>query len=408
MAPSGFVDKEYSTKVSTTAPPTSIPDDIFQAGLAASQYDSDGEDPFRPQAKRFMQTEHQKEQQKRALEIRRVAWTIRKIRYQRQNRFRKLPPELVLKLMQHTHLDDLFDLIDSSDLNQTIFHVHKMAIFRGIEIEQFPGWKWLFGDSKHRTPAQSQHLKDAIFSKNHSPDPRRLGWAHDEQLVKILRMIDNNEFTGLRNVTFLQDMENLIDKDMQVTESYTKMKIARRTAMCLRSLTFQRPEIVNKEDWTGFRSQVTINTPSWEIRSQLINEQPVSIQAEMRSIFKIVIEELYHRFEPMLLEWERRHYRIPNTRRNPQELKKWMSKLVTGLILQEVILRWRADFGWWYSESINDLAYALAELLDAHDGGVVGVIEEVKKGVDFGKSIGLELESLLEGTLAGDFLMSSV
>ena len=456
MAPGDFVDMESSAEIPFTLSPNSIPDDIFQAALAASEHDSDGEDPYGPQPKRFMQTEHQKEEQKRALEIRKVAWTLRKMRKNRQRSmkqkqrpcpFQKLPPELVLKLMQHTRWEDLVDFRDSSATNRSIFKTNLKAILRGIEIEQFPEWRWLFGDSKRRTPAQSQHLKDAIFSENQFPATLRLVRGErpfktlrmidneftemrdviflqdmqnrigvdikaTESYTKILRMIDNNEFTGMRNVIFLQDMQNRIDVDIKATESYTKMKISRRTAICLRSLTSQQPRIVNKNDGTEYQLIVL----PWEARSQLINEQPASTKAEIRSIVKIVIEDFYRRLEQLVLEWERRHYRNPDNRGRPQELKKWMSKLVTGLILETVIPAWRAMaigglptllFVCLYHRFISALTWDLRELLDEHDRGTVDVIEKVREGVEFGKSVGLDLETLLEGTMAGDFLAFS-
>ena len=415
---------ESSAEIPFTVPLNSIPDDIFQEALAASKYDPEGEDPYGPQPKRFMQTEHQKEQQKRALEIRKVAWTLRKMRKNRERSkkrkqrpcpFQKLPSELVLKLMQHTRWEDLVRLRKSSAINRSIFKANFKAILRGIEIEQFPEWKWLFGDSKHRTPAQSQHLKDAIGSENQYPAqyPALFGWVHDEQLFEILRMIDKNEFTGVRNVVFLQDMQHRIEVDIKATESYTNMKISRRTAMCLRSLTFQRPRIVIEKDGTECRPIAL----SWEARSQLINEQPASTQAEFRSIVKIVIEKLYRELEEPVLEWELWHYKNPDNRGRPQELKKWISKLVTGLILKGVIPAWRAMntdglptllFVCLYPQLISALIWDLRELLDVHDKGTVDVIEKVRESVEFGKSIGLDLETLLEGTAAGNFLTFSV
>lgn len=253
---------ECSIEITFTEPqpeiPDDIPDDIYQAALAASQHDSDGEDPYEPQPKRFMQTEHQKRRQKRDLEIRKLAWTIRKMRLKKQKQrpspFEKLPSELVLKLMQHTQLQNIVDLIKSSPINRKIFRANDEAVFRGIEIEQFPEWKWLFGDSKYRTSAQSQHLKNAIMSENRPKNLGAHGWAYDKQLLEFLRLIDNNEFTGVRNVRFLQDMQDYVDLDVKATESYARTTIARRTAICLRSLTFRRPDIVNEEERTGKRT----------------------------------------------------------------------------------------------------------------------------------------------------------
>ena len=409
MGPDGFVD---------------IPDDIFEAALAASKCESDGEDPYGPQPKRFMQTEDQKEQHKRDLEVRKVAWTIRKIKKtsertisKRTSSFTKLPSELVLKLMQHTNLQDLGDLINSSAINRRLFRHNRKAIFRGIEIEQFPEWKWLFGDSKHRTPAQSQHLKDAIFSENYFPASGALFWTNDEQLVNVLRMVDDNKFTGMRNVKFLQKMQNFLDKDINTLESHTKLKLARRTMIFLRSLSFHRPVVVNEEDRTEDNSIVTMDVLSWEARFELFNEQPASIQAEIRSVLKIVIEGLYERLEHMVMRWERWYYIDPSNRGAPQELKKWISKLLTGLILELVTPRWHSEnrasshfahFEWWFRESFRVMAGEVANSLNRYGMGIVDVIEKVWEGVEFGGMIGVDVEGVLEGTLAGDFLTVSV
>ena len=416
------MDMESSTDIAVTEHQTWTSDDIFQAALAASKHDSD-EDPYGPQPKRFMQTEQQKSQHARELDIRRMAWTIRKMKKvhkanrqqlkqkkRRPSPIEKLPSDLILKLMQHTHLRNIPELANSSAINQSIYNANQNAIFRGIEIEQFPEWKWLFGDSKHRSSAQSQHLKDAILSENYSRNPGAHGWAYDEQLLGIMQMIDKDEFTGVRNVMFLQDMQDRVDVDITATESYTGTKIARRTAMCLRSLSFQRPGIV-EESRTEYGPLVDALLLPWEARSQLVNEQPASIQAEIRSVLKVVVENQYHMLEAVVMQWAWRHYKNPGNHREPQEVKKWMSKLATGLILETVIPQWRAGsttpsptpcFA-WQSASPN-LARDLGDLLDEHDGGNVDVLQDVHKGMEFGRSIGLDLEGLLDGTLVGGYI----
>lgn len=419
----GYIDIESSTEIPVIEPETWIPDDLFQAALAASEHDSDREDPYVPQPKRFMQTERQKKWHARDLEVKKMAWTIMKLRKihkarhqrlkehkQHPSPFEKLPSDLVLKLVQHTHLRDISELSKTSAINQRIFKTNENAIFRGIEIEQFPEWKWLFGDSKHRTPAQAQHLKDAIISENYFQNPGAHGWAYDEQLLEILQMIDNNEFTGVRNVLFLQDMQDRVDMDIEATERYTMKNIARRTAMCLRRLSFRRPGIVKEENRSEDGSLVNSLMLPWEARCQLINEQPASIQTEIRSVIKLVVEVLCDRLQDEVREWIRRHYRTTIDQQKARKEKRWMSKLMTGLILQTVIPHWRVEtlyssrascFAW--ESQCAYLAFDLGELWKEHDEGNVDVIQEVQNGVEFGKSIGLEVEELLEGTLVGGY-----
>ena len=426
MASSVLIDVNSSTEVPVTASHTCIPEDIFQAALAASQHDSDGEDPYEPQPKRFMQTEYQKRQHERDLEIKRVARTLKKMREIHKNTrqrvrsekqhpspFERLPTDLVLKTMQHTHPLNLLGLINSSVINQQIFRANSNAIFRGMEIEQFAEWKWLFGDSKHRTSAQSQHLKDAILTENryYNAATYSHGWDYDEQLFGILSMIDNNKFTGMRNVAFLQDMQYRVDLDIKAIESHIRKKIARRTAICLRSLSFYRPSIVNEEDWAEDRSLVDVLELPWEARCQLIHEQPASIRAEICLILKTVVDELRKPLQEVVSQWASRHYSQTGNQRKPQEVKKWMSKLMTGLILETVIPQWHTEiegsspaacFVW--KSSPPGLILDLEDTLDRHDDGNVDVVQEVQNGVDFGKSIGLDVEDLLERTPVGNYI----
>ena len=422
MAQSDIIDVDSSAEMPVTELQNLIPDDIFEAALAASQHESDGEDPWGPQPKRFMQTEHQKTQQKRDLEIRQVAWTLRKMkkdheakrqRLKKQKRrpspFEKLPSELIIKVMQHTHLNDLLDLVNSSEINQSIFEANKNAVYRGIEIEQFSDWKWLFGDTMNRNVAQSQRLKDAIAVECFFQSFGARGQSWYEQLQEILRTIDDKSFTCLQNVIFLQDMQDLVEMDIEATESYMHKKITRRTAICMRSLNFERPAILKEEQRTGNGPLVRYIPLPWEARSQVIREQPGSIQAEIRSILKLVIIDFYRRLEEVLTRWTHRHYGNPGNHRKPQEVKKWMSALVTGHIIEEVIPRWHSDviqdalaLCFARRSTFLEIANGLIFLLDEHDQGRPNVLQQVKAGVEFGKSIGLDVEGLVEGTPVGD------
>ena len=400
----------------------SIPDDIFQEARAASWHDDDGEDPFGPQPKRFMQTEHQKQQQKRDLEIRKVAWRLRKMRKDHQARrglkkqkqraspIGKLQPELILKLMQHIHLQDLHDFANSSARNRIIFKANGTAIYRGIEIEQFPDWKWIFGNTMHRTPAQLQHLKDAVSVEYPFQES---GLEYMENFLQLLQTIDDNNFTSTQNVLFLQHMQDMVDMDLEAINPYASIKIARRTAICLRSLSFQRPQVVQEKDQVENGPLVQCQSLPWEARSQLITEQPASIQAEIRSILMTVIDNLYQWLERILIGWAFDHYGSPGHHRKPEEVKKWMSKLVTGLTLDVVAPQWysvttgslpRLSFD--RHSTIFDLSNRLVELLIGHNLGTWDALHSIGDVVAFGRSIGLNHEGRVEGTAAGQFVDS--
>lgn len=417
MARDTITDVDPSTQIPRSELQDSIPDDIWGPALSASQEDSHGEDPFGPQPKRFMQTEDQKRQQKRDLRIRQVARVLRKMKTEhkeKQQRLKKqkhrasaieiLPSELILKIMQHTHSEDLLSLVNSSKINLSLFKANETALYRGIEIEQFPDWKWLFGDTTHRTSAQLQNLKAAVIVEHSFQyDERRDSRWREEQLLGILRRIDNNQFTGVLNVTFLQEMQHRVDEDIEAIESYTQKKVARRTGICLRSLAFQRPVVVKEEDRSENGPVVRCNGLPWKARSQLINEQPVSIKSEIQSLLQDVVDRFYENLEDDLTLWAWRHYDSPGNHEKPEEAKKWISQLVTGLILEEVTLHWYSDT----IDSRSTLCFAretfhvelenrLLVLLDWSDFGLQDTLPWVKDGAEFGRAIGLEVEGLVD------------
>ena len=329
---------------------------------------------------------------------------------QRASPIGELQPELILKLMQHIHLQDLHDFANSSARNRNIFKANGTAIYRGIEIEQFPDWKWIFGDTMHRTPAQLQHLKDAVSVEYPFQES---GLEYMENFLQLLRTIDDNNFTGTQNVLFLQYMQDMVDMDLEAINPYASIKIARRTAICLRSLSFQRPKVVQEKDRVENGPLVQCQSLPWEARSQLITEQPASIQAEIRSILMTVIDNLYQWLERILIGWAFDHYGSPGHHRKPEEVKKWKSKLVTGLTLDVVAPQWFSDttgslprLSFDRHSTIFDLSNRLVELLIGHNLGTWDALHSIGDVVAFGRSIGLNHEGLVEGTAAGQFVDS--
>ena len=422
MAQDTIMDIDMSTKIPATVPLDSIPDDIFKAALLASQNDDDLESPYEPQPKVFMQTEDQKRRRERDLEIRKVARSLRNIkasRKQRQQRlkkqkktpspFEKLPSELILMLMERTHWKNLEYIVKSSKINRCVFKANRRAILHGMEIEQFPEWRWLFGDSQHKTSAQLQYFKDAVLTEMFVKDRPMDSWKYNKRLLDTLQEIEHNKFTGMRYIEFLQKMQDHLDVHIKSIESETSTYIARRTVVCLKSLTSRRPRVM--EEWTG--SVVELPLLSWDERSQLVNSQPASIQAEIRYYFKFLILALYRGIEKVLLKWTWQHCIRPGQHMKAKETKKWMSNVVAGHILNETTVKWYTtdinesptlyhmrldDLPEWYFEYLAD---GLAELLERHDAGATNAIKEFEGVLKFGKSIGLDVDGLLDGTLAG-------
>ena len=442
MALNAPADMIIASEMPATRPaaPTEIADDVLEEAVEASRYPSDGEDPYEPQPKMFMQTEIQKARRKRKLEVRKVARTLRGWRKafgdakvdniprqrlkqtQRPSPIDRLPSELILKLMQHTHVLSLRHLANTCMVHRSIFNANGIAVMRGIEIEQFLEWKWLFGYSQHRTPAQSQHLKSGFIAE-FSCNPCDCRWKNDKKVIQALQVIDDNKFTGLMNVMFLQEIQNRLDSDIRATESYMaeKMatKIARRTAMCLRTLSFRIPSILEAgEDDVRFTFVPTIVTREqrWEARSQLIIDQPASIQAEIRFILQTLINDLYHRVRKVVMKWTLDHYSTPGNHREPQEVKRWMSNVLTGYILKEVIPRWyrvpecclptSGSSGFYWERVFFSLADQMSRFLRAYGQRPMDGIQEVSGGLEFGRQIGLDVDGLLEGTRVGEYVDS--
>lgn len=123
-----------------------------------------------------------------------------------------------------------------------------------------------------------------------------------------------------------------------------------------------------------------------------------------------MVEDLYYNVQEVLKQWTFRHYNSPGNHRKPQEVKKWMSKIVSGLILEAVIPSWHAEtsafspapfFSWKHSSMY--LAHNLCDLLEDHDEGIVEGLEAVKSGVEFGRRIGMNVEGLFDGPLEINF-----
>ena len=386
----------------------SIPDDVYEEALAASQQDSDGENAFETQPRPFMQTGDQIRRQARDLCIRQLAFVLRDERRDQSSRFRMLPPELILKMMQHMELEDVDEFANFRMTNERIFEANKLAIYRGMEIERFPDWKWLFGNTVHRTSAQEQHLKDAISGDEWSFG--RIRSVHEKGLLECLRTIDKKNFTGIKNIRFLEALEPRVDADIEAIESYTTKQIARRTAICLRSLSFKRAIVVKEEDRVDNGPLVRLESLPWEARSELIVEQPTSIQAEIRSLLMIAVQRFHSPNDLILSWWANNYYSKPGFHREAREVKKWMSKLVMGLILEEMVPRWYSESTTFSTKMIfekssgRQASISLMRLLGEYDEGKTDVLEEVEDVLQFGRRIGIEVEGLVDGTGAGNIV----
>ena len=379
-----------------TKPADLIEHDDSEDAVEVSRDPSDGEDPVEDHPKISMQTSSEKDRQKRHLET-------EENQTQRPSPFDKLPSELILKVMQHTHITSLRGFVNSSKINRSIFDANSNAIFRGMEIEQFSEWKWLFGDSNHRTPTQSQYLKGGFINSVH--------WWREERGIEVLQMINDNRFTSQKNVMFLQTIQNCLDMDMQAAEAYMATKIARRTAMCLRAISFSIPSVL--EDDGDFVTSITTREQPWEVRSQLITEQAASIRAEIRSVLQALIGDYFHTYQFVMMLWTSTVDRIEANHRQPQELKRWMSNLLTGYVLKDWIPRWSIPpwprtqeslrMSYWDASNFfkrADFIQFLASCCRRPRDG----IRKISHELEFAKSIGLDVDGLVEGSELGEHI----
>lgn len=394
-----------------------------------AESDINEENPYDPQPKRFMQTEHQKKARAEELEKKMIIWTFEKMKKahrERQQRlrwkklkqsapFERLPTELVLNLMEHTDPDDIHFLAQSSKSTYGIFKAHENACYNGMAAEQFSDYKWLFGESKQRTLEQCTNVYDAIFSSNYLV-------LDNQGLLRILEAVGDEGLMGWRNLAFLQDMRNWTDDNTDGIERYTGLRVARRTVTCLMSFGFKRPFVI--EDMQGQAALQYEDLP-WEERFSRFNSQPASVQVEIRGVVRTMILKIANELDLMgqqTTEWICNYYDADDgmVLEEPKRLKKWMAELAVGLILEVVIPHWGLyrhttipipgatpfrlckHIQCLWQPLVRQIGIRYQSMLEGRTDGEDTVLQEVASGVKFAERIGLDIEWVLGAdTLAG-------
>ena len=157
----------------------------------------------------------------------------------RQARYDSLPAELKLHKMRHTHLNDIVSMTQADHVAHSLLWREKgAACVRGMEDEQFSQLKWLFGDSKFRTPEQEQSLKD-WFATSQDDNER------DEKLIQHMIMVDNEVYLGWISLLHFQRFKDHMEVDIEFFKGFAGVEMSSRTAAYMLTLNMNRPEIVN-------------------------------------------------------------------------------------------------------------------------------------------------------------------
>ena len=271
--------------------------------------------------------------------------------------FCKLPFELILHVLRHTHIKKLWRVINSGEVADEVFRTSRIAVFRGMEVEQFSELKWLFGDSIHRTPAQQQDLNDCIASV-----------VPGSQTVKyIFHVIRLFEDGAAADPHYIQLLQKIADHVSTVAELHS---ITRRAALCLMMISSQRTRFCcrskGRETSTGEANQtghqVHIKGIPMRDRLNLVRMQSKVIKIELRRTIERGILKFTHRgatyttMGELTVKWLRCYYSSERVdhKMTPQEMGTWITELaassVLGIILQDlsrnahVDCRWRPGF----------------------------------------------------------------
>ena len=390
--------------------------------------DEDSDDPYGPQPVKFMQTKEQKQRDAKDLEMRRHLYTIRRMkrarrgepqrinlpcgsrrtirresprRKQRQMKdpFKALPYDIVVNIMRHTRCDDFENLMVVSPAAEDVYSVNTNTCMKGIEDEQFCQLKWLFGDSRRRNSHQKQNLKDWIGS--YSKD---FGY----QMVHDFKYIDDDNFTGPQLLLCLQWAQESLDVDITAVEMKVGIKMNQRTSLCLQVLSSRRAEVIEFEDSQGYtRKQVLLSRMSAEDRISFFQSQPISTQADIRSIFEKVITHCARAsMNWRMALWVRDYYnqRPLENSRGLNMMGTWLTRIAVGLVMQMMLenpaesMEKLVELCWDDVPGLGlpNFPTVLGHEMESYGSGD----EDIRTGLDIAEGVGISMANVLPGTAA--------
>lgn len=132
----------------------------------------------------------------------------------------RLPNELLLMVMHHMDKESLKSFVLT---NKRMHHVREgnaIAVFKGMQREQFPGYLSVFGDPVERSDEQAEEMQIVARGSHfweHSPRPpyddlRTLWWQHFTDLT-ILEQNLHSETAALRSLAGGDTFDGALSKD---------------------------------------------------------------------------------------------------------------------------------------------------------------------------------------------------
>ena len=324
--------------------------------------------------------------------------------------FEKLPDEMIVHIMRHTDFNDVENLAVTGPVANNVYRGNRTACIKGMEVEQFPQLKWLFGTSTHRTPKQKQSLKDWIATSQEDD-------AEEESIIRHMEMVNNNRLGGLLLLKHLQKMQDRVDDDIESIADYIKTEMTRRTALCMVALTMSRPEVVDNTSGVAIviqsgvanRAQskypYRVDVPPMPMgdRTHIYDRQPATTKAQVTMILeKVVFNIAKTLMQGPTARWIIIYHNTTanNTKMSVTAMRTWIAKLAVGFVIKRVLGVWGDDL--WdlekhvsYDEAEDmDWSSLLMLELQAH-----GPAEQYcSEGTEFAEHIGFHFKDVLLGT----------
>jgi len=330
--------------------------------------------------------------------------------------FGSLPFDIRIHIMRHTRLNDIGYLTRSGMAAGEVFETHEKAVFRGMEVEQFSEFAWLFGDSTRRSPKQKETLKVCMAS----------GYFPEKsiKLIEAFTMVDDDAFAGRTYIGVLQMLSDCIN---MMVDSHD---VAGRKALCITMFSFRRVMRIEIQESTGQtgskdsagpRYQISREVIPMEERLELLKTQSVATQAAMRALLERGVLKIFEclnqfaketdedTFVPLMGEqtvdwiwWYLGPDKVDHQMKK-QEMGPWMAKLAVGYILHSLFIcygqdwmtiateMWKKSFCFWDALTL--------ELMNS------GSTDEIwREERDFAESIGFDWSCTLRGTAVGSFV----
>ncbi|MCJ1458395.1 hypothetical protein MMC28_008767 [Mycoblastus sanguinarius] len=369
--------------------------------------------PFTTPPTAFLQTPWQKERTRNSVRenMDLAMKKMKKAHRERQQRLRKekkqatletLPNEIMLHIIRHMDPHDIRSFRLSGEVPNQISRVHDRACRRGMELEQFSEYKWLFGDSTKRSPTQIQHMRDAVIHCHLNEPTHPKASTVNPSLRRMLDLVDSDQCDGWVFLCFLKQTQIMLDWDLACFETCARMKIKRRAAIVFQRLTIQRMRASESQSLIrppeGPPQEPSFRHWSMKERMAFLNEQPLDIQREICLALERVVSGVAEKLQLMGEGyWKVVHgfYLETGLDRVPKKVQQQMGELVVGVILHHIIMS--------VAETAKVLYHPHTKAPDWWDHDVKGDFDRclIEGGGNFVYSLGLVKEELALARMIG-------